>query len=62
MLAMLSKAISLNGTVMSLVAEGILFRPGALGYAERFPFNIAPWAWDYLDKNRDLLGVSQIRS
>jgi Super-infection exclusion protein B len=44
-----------NGIVLGLVAEGILFLPTNMGQLERFPFNIQSWAWDYLDKHRDLL-------
>jgi hypothetical protein len=44
-----------DGIVAGLVAEGILFRPGAMGSPDRFPFNIYPWVWDYLNEHPELL-------
>jgi hypothetical protein len=45
-----------NGTVGQFVVEKILFRASSLGsVADYFPYNIQPWAWDYLNNHPEVL-------
>jgi hypothetical protein len=45
-----------DGTVGQFVVEKILFRASKLGsVADYFPYNIQPWAWEYLNKHPELL-------
>jgi hypothetical protein len=50
-----------SGVVKGLSAEGIIYRSSNLsapgyGFAS-FAHNIQPWAWQYLNEHRDLLGL-----
>ena len=49
-----------SGVINGLVAESIIYRASNLSNPEygmtAFAYNIQPWAWDYLNKHRDLLG------
>lgn len=49
-----------SGTVNGLVAESIIYRSSQLSNPmaglTAFAYNIQPWAWDYLNDHRDLLG------
>jgi hypothetical protein len=45
-----------NGVVQGLVSAGVLYRSANVGdVLTGFPFNIQPWAWQYLHFNRHLL-------
>lgn len=45
-----------NGVVLGLEMEKIIFRVSDLSsYFTNFPYNIQPWAWEYLKKNPELL-------
>jgi hypothetical protein len=47
-----------NGTVLGLERRMFIVRVGQLGtdaITMTFPFNIQPWAWEYLNKNPHLL-------
>jgi len=45
-----------NGVVSGLVAEKIIFRSSNLSqYYTTFPYNIQPWAWEYLKNNPEIL-------
>lgn len=45
-----------NGVVKELEAVGIVRRASQMAsYHDVFPYNIQPWAWDYLKKNPHLL-------
>ena len=46
-----------DGTVMNLRAQGILFIPSitARGWSMSTAFSMQPWAWEYLNKNQQLL-------
>jgi hypothetical protein len=45
-----------NGVAQGLVSAGVLFRSANVGdIITGFPFNIQPWAWQYLQLNRHLL-------
>jgi len=45
-----------DGTVGQFVVEKILFRASSLGsVADYFPYNIQPWAWEYLNEHPELL-------
>lgn len=49
-----------NGVVLGLEQRKIIIRLGILGtdaISMSFPFNIQPWAWEYFNKNPDLLGI-----
>jgi len=52
-----------DGVVLGLMNEGLLYRPTLGGLdlfrGDKFPFNIQPWVWDYLDKHPDLLGLDE---
>ncbi|MEH6734316.1 MAG: super-infection exclusion protein B [Shewanella sp.] len=40
-----------NGTVNGLIASKVIFRASSVAdFGYDFPFNIHPWAWDYLRK------------
>jgi len=46
-----------SGVVNGLEQETIIYRSSSLGHLmSGFAYNIQPWAWDYLNKHRDLLG------
>jgi hypothetical protein len=60
-----TRSIYLNvssGVVNGLVQESIIYRSSSLSNPEAgrmaFAYNIQPWAWDYLNDHRDLLGRS----
>ena len=44
-----------NGMVKEFVIYQILFRSSNIGSMYGFPYNIQPWAWDYLNKHKELL-------
>lgn len=47
-----------DGVVRGLVSVGIIYQAssiGGAGFSFYFAFNIQPWAWDYLQKNRSLI-------
>jgi hypothetical protein len=45
-----------DGMVGGLQAERIIYRASSLGQSfDYFAYNIQPWAWEYLNKNRKLL-------
>jgi hypothetical protein len=44
-----------NGVVRGLEAEYIIYRAGSIGQLNSWPYNIQPWAWDYLNKHKGLL-------
>lgn len=45
-----------NGVVLGLEMEKIIFRVSSLSsYFTNFPYNIQPWAWEYLKENPELL-------
>jgi Super-infection exclusion protein B len=45
-----------SGTVNALIAEKIIYRASSLGSTHGFfDHVIQPWAWEYLNKNPDLL-------
>lgn len=46
-----------NGTVMGLVHANIIYQSSRLSDCMQFSFNIQPWAWDFLNNNRHLLGI-----
>lgn len=46
-----------SGVVNGLEQETIIYRSSNLGHLmSGFAYNIQPWAWDYLNEHRDLLG------
>jgi len=50
---------STDGVVLGLEHEKIIYRASDLSsYFTQFPYNIQPWAWDYLNKNRYLLDAA----
>ncbi len=54
-----------DGAVIELCNESILSRVSDIGYTGSylFPFNIEPWAWNYLKNNSDLLDeLSSVKS
>ena len=46
-----------SGVVNGLEHEGIIYRASQIGHLDRWPYNIQPWAWKYLNKHRHLLLV-----
>jgi hypothetical protein len=46
-----------NGVVRGLVASKILYAAVVEGDIYKFPLNMQPWAWDYLNKHPNLVGV-----
>ncbi len=47
-----------NPTVLGLERRKIIVRVGnvgATGFGFNFPFNIQPWAWEFYNKNQDIL-------
>lgn len=47
----------MSGVVNGLEQETIIYRASSLGHLMAgFAYNIQPWAWDYLNEHRDLLG------
>lgn len=51
-----------NGAVLGLEKRMFIIRVGQLGtdaISWSFPFNIQPWAWEYLNKNPHLLNVEK---
>ncbi len=50
-----------DGVVNGLVSESIIYRSASVsspgGGFVAFAHNIQPWAWDYLNKHRDLLDL-----
>lgn len=51
-----------NGVVLGLEKRMFIIRVGQLGtdaISWSFPFNIQPWAWEYLNKNPHLLDVEE---
>ena len=47
-----------SGVVNGLEQETIIYRSSSLGHLmSGFAYNIQPWAWDYLNEHRDLLGT-----
>lgn len=50
-----------NGTVNELHQLGFIYLASNLGHGlEYFPYNITPWAWDYLNKNIHLLRMENV--
>jgi len=48
----------MSGIVNGLEQETIIYRSSNLGHLmSGFAFNIQPWAWDYLNDHRDLVGL-----
>ncbi|MGA8475805.1 MAG: superinfection exclusion B family protein [Candidatus Cybelea sp.] len=49
-----------SGVINGLAAEHIVYRASSLSNPQygmaAFAYNIQPWAWDYLNEHRDLLG------
>lgn len=46
----------MSGVVKSLEHENIIYQSSNLGRLfEGFAYNIQPWAWEYLNKNKELL-------
>jgi len=51
-----------NGVVLGLEKRMFIVRVGQLGNDPviwSFPFNIQPWAWEYLNKNPQLLNIEE---
>lgn len=46
-----------NGVVRGLVESKILYAAVLQGEIYNFPFNMQPWAWRYLNKHPELVGV-----
>ncbi len=44
-----------DGTANGLVKKGILFMPSTGSKPHATPFNIEEWAWEYLNKNKNLV-------
>lgn len=44
-----------SGVVSALEREKILIRASRFGKNHGFDYNIQPWAWEYLNKNKQLL-------
>ena len=50
----------MDGVVNGLVHAGIIYQASTLGSLfEGFAYNIQPWAWDFLNKNKHLLEDSK---
>lgn len=52
-----------NGTVLGLEKRMFIIRVGQLGTdatSWTFPFNIQPWAWEYLNENPSLLSSANV--
>jgi hypothetical protein len=48
-----------NGVANGLVAKNILYIASQLGYWNNFPYNLQPWAREYLAKHLELLQISE---
>ncbi len=48
-----------DGAVNGLVNENILYRSSNVGMMTIFDHNIQPWAWEFLNKNKDLISLSE---
>lgn len=44
-----------SGVASGLELEYIIFRSSNIGNLDGWAYNIQPWAWDYLNKHRELL-------
>ncbi|MED3872446.1 superinfection exclusion B family protein [Priestia megaterium] len=50
-----------NGTVNELQRLGLIYLASRMSHGlEYFPYNITPWAWDYLNKNIHLLHMEKV--
>jgi hypothetical protein len=50
----------MNGVVNGLVHVGIIYQASRMGdLLEGFAYNIQPWAWEFLNKNKRLLEISE---
>ncbi|MCP4256229.1 MAG: hypothetical protein GY774_01725 [Planctomycetes bacterium] len=49
-----------DGTVNGLVRINIIYLSARSSTSLGFPYNLQPWAWDFLNNNKGLLGISSM--